>query len=65
LRLIGSRVRLLREARGLSAEALAERAGLSMRGVLYLEYGQRNIRVLTLLAVAAALEVEPGDLLRG
>jgi len=59
---LGVRIRQLREDRGLSVERLAELAGLSVRGVLYLEHGRRNPRATTLLAIAAALGVEIGDL---
>ncbi|MDT9700271.1 helix-turn-helix transcriptional regulator [Streptomyces sp. P17] len=55
-------IRRLREGRGFSLEELAERSGLSFRGLIYIEHGQRNPGVLTLLDVATALGVEPGDL---
>jgi transcriptional regulator with XRE-family HTH domain len=61
----GGRLRQVRRHRGLSAAALAERAGLTTRAVNYLERGERMARLDTLLALAAALEVEVGLLLRG
>lgn len=57
------RVRLMREARGLSLEELADRSGLSWRGVVYVEHGQRNPSLTTILDLARGLEVAPADLL--
>ncbi|HVA61822.1 MAG TPA: helix-turn-helix transcriptional regulator, partial [Mycobacteriales bacterium] len=59
---LGTRVRQLRADRGLTAGRLAEQAGLSVRGVLYLEHGHRDPRASTLLAIAAALGVGVGEL---
>lgn len=50
------------EGRGYSLEELAERSGLSFRGLVYIEHGQRSPSVLTLLDIAAGLDVEPGEL---
>jgi XRE family aerobic/anaerobic benzoate catabolism transcriptional regulator len=52
---LARRVRGLRAERGLSAKALAEGAGLSLRFVSALEGGAANISVLNLEAVARAL----------
>ncbi|MET9973081.1 helix-turn-helix transcriptional regulator [Streptomyces sp. NPDC006356] len=41
-------IRRLREERGYSLEELAERSGLSFRGLIYIEHGQRSPSVLTL-----------------
>lgn len=54
-------IRRLREERGYSLEELAERSGLSFRGLIYIEHGQRSPSVLTLLDIAAGLDVEPGN----
>lgn len=54
---LAGRVRRLRHERGLTARALAERAGLSLRFVAQLEAGEANIAVLRLEAVARALGV--------
>ncbi|WP_329598731.1 helix-turn-helix domain-containing protein [Streptomyces pseudovenezuelae] len=59
---IGLQIRRLREERGYSLEQLAERSGLSFRGLIYIEHGRRNLSVLTLLGIAAGLGVEPGRL---
>ncbi|QUW83948.1 helix-turn-helix transcriptional regulator [Streptomyces mirabilis] len=56
-------VRRLREAQGLTLEELAERSGMSFRGVLYIEHGQRNPSLTTLLNLARGLKVSPSTLL--
>jgi transcriptional regulator with XRE-family HTH domain len=56
-------IRRLREERGYSLEELAERSGLSFRGLIYIEHGQRSPSVLTLLDIASGLDVEPGELI--
>ncbi|MFD9510659.1 helix-turn-helix domain-containing protein [Streptomyces mirabilis] len=60
---LGMQIRRLREDRGYSLEELAERSGLSFRGLIYIEHGRRNPGVLTILDIAKGLEVPPGDIL--
>jgi len=62
---IGMQIRRLREERGYSLEQLAERSGLSFRGLIYIEHGQRNASVLTLLRIAAGLDVQASRLFDG
>lgn len=61
------RLKKLRAARGLSQEALAERAGLSKNAISSFERGERFPRARTLDGLARGLSVEPsalvGDLL--
>lgn len=59
---IGMQIRQLREERGYSLEQLAERSGLSFRGLIYIEHGRRNAGVLTLMRIASGLDVPPGKL---
>jgi transcriptional regulator with XRE-family HTH domain len=47
-----------REKRGLSMNAVAERAGLSQQMVSYVERGMRNPTLETLLRIAAAIEID-------
>lgn len=61
----GARVRQLREKRGLSQEALAERAGLHWTYVSGVERGLRNPSLSTIGRLAAALENTPSQLLAG
>lgn len=63
LRAFGGRVRELRLEAGLTQERLAEEAGLHRTYVGSLERGERNVSVVNLYALAAALEAQPGDLL--
>ncbi len=54
---LGRRVRLLRQMRGLSLQQLAELAGLSKAMVHAVETGQRAPSIIVLLRVTAALRV--------
>ena len=47
-----------REKRGLSMNAVAERAGLSQQMVSYVEREMRNPTLETLLRIAAAIEID-------
>lgn len=59
-----ARVRLLREARGLSQEAFAERAGLKYKHYQAIEAGRKSdIRFSTLAKLAKACGLEPWELL--
>lgn len=59
---IAVHVRRLRLARGLTQDALAERAGLELRYIQKVERAEVNMGVLILAAIAEALEVSPGEL---
>ncbi|WP_292035578.1 MULTISPECIES: helix-turn-helix domain-containing protein [unclassified Brevundimonas] len=56
---VGANVRRLRKAAGLSQEALADRAGMSMRYLAGLERGEENPTVTYLVKLANALDVSP------
>lgn len=62
---VGRAIRTRRQARGLSQEALAERAGLHRNYVGLLERGERNPSLTTLNAVARALETTLAELFEG
>jgi transcriptional regulator with XRE-family HTH domain len=51
-----------RRARAITQVILAERAGLHRTGLSLLERDRRDPRLGTLVALARALEVTPGDL---
>lgn len=59
----GRRVRELRRATGLSQEDFAYHADLDRTYVSGIERGHRNATVLTVYRLAAALSVQPADLL--
>jgi len=61
----GARLRTLRDAAEISQERLAHDAGLSWSTVSQVERGDRSVRLPTLLRLAAALGVTPGELLDG
>jgi transcriptional regulator with XRE-family HTH domain len=65
LRVIGSNVRALRTARGLSQEQLAEVADLHRNYISGIECGVRNVSALNLCAIAEALDCGVGDLFKG
>lgn len=58
----GARIRELRQAAGLSQDALAEQAGLHRTYVSSLERGQRNVGLDNILALADALQMAPAKL---
>ncbi len=61
---IAYRIRTLREAAGLSQQQVAERADLSLSLVAKLEQGRKaDPRASTLLALAEAMGVRPGQLI--
>ncbi|WCN03673.1 helix-turn-helix domain-containing protein [Streptomyces sp. M92] len=53
----------MREDRGMTLEELAAHSGLSFRGVVYIEHGQRNPSLTTLINLARGLHVQPSRLL--
>jgi len=58
-------LKTLREAQGLSQEALAGKAGLDRTYVSSCERGERNVTLVTLERLSAALGVLPHSLLDG
>jgi len=68
---LGDRVRAARLAatdasgRVMSQERLAEAAGLHRTYIGHVERGEVNVAMWNLIRIAAALNVDPGDLVRG
>ncbi len=60
---VGRAIRDLREASGLSQEALAAEAGLHRTYISLVERGKRNITVDALSQIAEALNVYPSRLI--
>jgi len=64
LKRLGVAVRNARKARGLSQEALADAAGIDRSHMGKIERGERNVTLLNVLRIAAALNGSAADLLR-
>lgn len=62
-KLVGRNVRELRLAAGLTQEQFAERSGFSQQYISDLERGLRNPTVVSLLELAAPLDVMPAALI--
>ncbi len=58
----GRRLRDLRAAKGFSQETLALLSGLDRSYVGGVERGQRNVSLINILKLAAALDIEPREL---
>jgi transcriptional regulator with XRE-family HTH domain len=61
----GENLLRVRQARKLSQESLAERAGIHRTQITLIESGRREPRLLTLVRLAGALEVDVSVLLEG
>jgi transcriptional regulator with XRE-family HTH domain len=63
--LFGERVRALRSRTGLTQEELGAAAGLHRTYVGGVERGERNVSLVNILRLAAALRVDPAELVSG
>jgi len=63
VRELGSNLRAAREKLGLTQEQVAERSGVHATEISRMEAGKRDPQVSTLLKLAKAVEVSPGQLL--
>jgi transcriptional regulator with XRE-family HTH domain len=61
---LGSRIRALREAKGLSQEELGTQIGVKKQAVCLMERGKVPISVAKLFRVAAAVGVNPATIVR-
>ena len=59
---VGRNVKYLRRLRGLSQERLAERVGNTYKHIGQVERGEVNVTIDILIAIAASLSVNAGDL---
>ena len=62
-KVFGTNVRRIRESKGLSQEALADKADLHRTYISDIERFTRNISLENVQKIANALEVEPSELL--
>jgi transcriptional regulator with XRE-family HTH domain len=63
LAFVARRIKALRNARGLTQDAVAEALGIASKNVQRLEGGKQNLTLKTLSLVADVLDVEPHELL--
>jgi len=61
---VARRIKALRQARGLTQDAVAEALGIAVKNVQRLEAGRQNLTLKTLAHVADVLDVEPHELLK-
>lgn len=61
---VARRIKALRQARGLTQDAVAEALGIALKNVQRLEAGRQNLTLRTLVHVADVLDVEPHELLQ-
>ena len=61
----GQTIRAIRDRRGISQESLALLCDLDRTYISGIERGTRNPSLTNILKLAAALEVEPGELFAG
>jgi transcriptional regulator with XRE-family HTH domain len=61
---LGTAIRILREKRGLTIEALADEAELHVVSVSRIERGKQNASWIALLSITTVLEVEMLDLVK-
>ncbi|MFB5267603.1 helix-turn-helix domain-containing protein [Paenibacillus enshidis] len=57
LKLVGARIRVLRKEKGLSQETLGEKGGFHFSYIGQIERGEKNVSLLNLAKIAAALDV--------
>src|SRR4051794_37319317 len=62
LELLGARIRLLRNARGLTLDTLARATGISVSMLSLVERGRTSASVGTLMALSSALSVSMSEL---
>ena len=61
----GNKVRVLRTARGMSQEALAQKSGLHRTYIGGIERGERNISLINIEKIAKALDLSLVDIVDG
>ena len=64
IEILAQNLRLARQSKKLTQEALADLSGLSSRYIGAIERANVGISITVLAQLAAALDVEPGDLLQ-
>jgi len=65
LKRVGKKIREIRKNRGLSQEALGEKAGLSSNYIGQIERGQKQVTLTTLARIAKSLRIDVSVLFEG
>ena len=63
LRQVGDNIRQVRKRRGISQEEFADTAGFSRSYYTEIETGRRNVSLLNLVKIIAALDTDPNTIL--
>ena len=63
--ILGERIRALRQDRGLSQEKLAELSDVHRNFIGFIERGERNVGIRTLIALAQGLGIHLSEMLEG
>ena len=64
-RAVGIRITAIRKAKGLAQDVLARQCGVSPGTLGQIERGHQNFQLITLVAIAKALETTVADLMMG
>jgi len=65
LKTFGKRIAQVRKSRGITQQELAEKVGMSVVAIAYIETGKRWARLGTLDKIANSLKVDIEELFRG
>jgi len=57
--IIGRNVRSFRKLRGMTQQQLSKKSGLNRAYIGYVERGEKNLSIDTIVAIAKALEIKP------
>jgi transcriptional regulator with XRE-family HTH domain len=60
---LGAAIRARRQSLGMSQEALADHSGIDRSHMGKIERGERNVSILNISKIAAAMACQPSDLL--
>lgn len=63
--ILGNRIRALRMERGLSQERLAELSDVHRNFIGFIERGERNVGIKTVIAIAQGMDIPPAAIFEG
>ncbi len=62
LKLVGEQIRIIRKAKGMTQEGLADKSGLSFSYISDVERGTRNISLQSLEKIINSLDITPNEI---